>query len=49
MKRIIEMIEKEFDKLSSIDQKVEFLNAIRGKISELSPFEEPVDCGFNSL
>jgi len=44
MKRIIEMIEKEFDKLSSIDQKVEFLNAIRGKISELSPFEEPVDC-----
>lgn len=44
MKHIIEMIEKEFDKLSSIDQKVEFLNAIRGKISELSPFEEPVDC-----
>ncbi len=43
MKHIIEMIEKEFDKLSSIDQKVEFLNAIRGKISELSPFKEPVD------
>lgn len=43
MKQIIEMIEKEFNKLSSIDQKVEFLNAIRGKISELSPFNEPVD------
>ena len=43
MKRIIEMIEKEFDKLSSIDEKVEFLNAIRGKIAELSPFDEPVD------
>lgn len=43
MKQIIEMIEKEFNKLSSIDQKVEFLNAIRGKISELSPFDEPVD------
>lgn len=43
MKQIIEMIEKEFDKLSSIDEKVEFLNAIRGKIAELSPFDEPVD------
>lgn len=43
MKQIIEMIEKEFNKLSSIDQKVEFLNAIREKISELSPFDEPVD------
>ena len=43
MKQIIEMIEKEFNKLSSIDQKVEFLNTIREKISELSPFDEPVD------
>lgn len=43
MKQIIEMIEKEFDKLSSVDEKVEFLNAIRGKIAELSPFDEPVD------
>lgn len=43
MKQIIEMIEKEFDKLSSIDEKVEFLNAIRGKIAELPPFDEPVD------
>lgn len=43
MKQIIEMIEKEFDKLSSIDEKVEFLNAIRGKTAELSPFDEPVD------
>jgi len=43
MKQIIEMIEKEFNKLSSIDQKVEFLNTIREKISELSPFDEPID------
>lgn len=44
MKEIIEMIEKEFNKLSTLEEKVEFLNAIREKLSELSPFKEPVDC-----
>lgn len=44
MKKLISYIEKQFNQLSTIDEKVQFLNTIREKLAELSPFEEPVDC-----
>lgn len=44
MKKLISYIEKQFNQLSTIDEKVQFLNTIREKLSELSPLKEPVDC-----
>lgn len=44
MKKLISYKEKQFNQLSTIDEKVQFLNTIREKLSELSPLKEPVDC-----
>jgi len=40
----IEQLENRFESLDDFDEKVEFLNKVREKIHEVSPFEEPVDC-----
>lgn len=41
--KIIEEIKKELETLRTIEEKVTFLNNLREKISELSPFSDPVD------
>ncbi len=40
----VEQLEDRFESLDDFDEKVEFLNRVREKIHEISPFEEPVDC-----
>jgi ParB-like chromosome segregation protein Spo0J len=42
MKEIIDQIKRELDN-KPLDEQVSLLNEIRGAISELSPFKEPVD------
>jgi len=42
--RILKLIETEFERCTTIDEKVNLLNTLNKKLTSLSPFEDPVDC-----
>jgi len=41
---VVEQLEDWFDSMDGVEQRVKFLNRVRRKIHDLSPFDEPVDC-----
>lgn len=41
---LLSKLKEEFNAIQDLDQKIEILNLIRNNITELSPFEDPVDC-----
>ena len=42
--QVLELVEDHFDGKDEFDEQVEFLNALRRRLHDLSPFDEPVDC-----
>lgn len=45
--RIVELLlelKREFNNIDNLDEKVSTMNTIRANLSDISPFEEPVDC-----